>query len=154
MVCVRRPTEDDCQLLDLAMKCSTTCQELQQEVQKIRNTIDGETTNTVTKLYRSMRLASPIEKLRTRLTEYQHLLETRLLISLFTKAQSIDLDQRQLLEKHDENLRYFVSRLANGFTKMEALIKAESTTIRDYVSSEHEAVGTHVNGREIHLYIE
>ena len=132
----RAATENDRQLLELASKCSATGLALQQEVQKIAHTDLGDSVNAMTRMFRSMRLASTIEKLRARLLEYQRMLKTRILVSLYASTHTLATEKRELLDNQDINLRHFVTRLANGFTKLEDLARLESMATRDHISSE------------------
>ncbi|KAF5235685.1 hypothetical protein FAUST_6916 [Fusarium austroamericanum] len=137
--CMAATTPEEKCLIDVAKECTSAAAELLDEVRKItelhkkgKGNIISAARGGVTSFWKKNKMNSLDNSLRRHTETMQTLLITR----ICDQNEAGLLKQRQDFDNLDWSLKVFISRIAEGYRKMEHLLQDEGKITREHVTNE------------------
>ncbi|KAF4969219.1 hypothetical protein FSARC_3522 [Fusarium sarcochroum] len=142
-------TPDEKSLAETAQKCVDAANDLKVETDYVTKLCQkGKLPKAIHAAFRSSRHRSKIERLKKVLQQCRQIMETELLFKVCNKSDAIQIQQTSRFQSLDSDIQNLVSRISQGYSKVEDLVKAEHHTTRDIVRGEgrttREQVTNHV----------
>ncbi|KAM5361411.1 hypothetical protein ACJZ2D_013101 [Fusarium nematophilum] len=142
-------TPDEKKLVDVAQKCMDAAKDLQAEALLVTSLCQkGKLSKAIHGAFRASRHKSSILQLEKALQGCKETMEMQLLLKLCTQSDAIKHQQSHGFQGLESDVKALVSQIAQGYTKMEDLIKTEQSTTRDVIKWEakttRQEVNTHV----------
>lgn len=135
---------DDRDLYDLGEKCHSVAQELESELQRLPQVVNGGVKSSIYKSLKLIRRSRKIQELNQKLLSCKNILDSGILVQLFRRSRQVAVDQNDRLLSLDSTLQRFIASNAQGFFKTDDLIKREVHYIHDHITSEGKNTRDHV----------
>ncbi|RYP31388.1 hypothetical protein DL767_005788 [Monosporascus sp. MG133] len=134
-------------LVDIASKCNVTARALDDEVKfLVANHKKGSLKETLRVAVKANWRKNRLERLEKSLHDYQRVMETQLLASIWKKWNATESQQLQGFRELRQDVQYFVSQYASGNRQMLDLIKEERLMTRDHTTKEVERAEASIRG--------
>ncbi|KAL2669999.1 hypothetical protein Neosp_014878 [[Neocosmospora] mangrovei] len=138
---------DDIRLRDLAVRCTTIANGLQDQIASLSKSAGKGTIGSSIRLAIKSRLKqSDLNRWEKDLAKAQSAMETQLLVGL---RQRVDANMLQN-DKMDRDLKYFIRQLADGQTSVSNLILRQTCEIKDEISEAEASTKTHITTELLH----
>ncbi|KAF4816663.1 hypothetical protein CGCSCA5_v006360 [Colletotrichum siamense] len=149
-VAASKTTGAERRLLDLATKCIQNAKDLQEEITYLTPHQPGKMQALVATskaVWRKRRL----ERIKANLADGQKLMETLILVRIFTRVERMCEDDPTFLGHIDQRLTAFISRYSEDHAALRRIVRDESEDVRGHVTVEasktRDYVSIHVTAR-------
>ncbi|KAG6356807.1 hypothetical protein INS49_014681 [Diaporthe citri] len=140
--------EDDRELRDVAGHILKTAAELKIELAKISGgSSQGWARKVIGGIIKAIFRQKKLERLEEKVLAYQRAFESRLLLSLRSRIDLSALQRKDDFNRLDNSLQGFIKGLSNGHTKLEDLLRDQSSTLHE-ISTTMQAVVRNMDSRE------
>ncbi|OBS25992.1 hypothetical protein FPOA_06522 [Fusarium poae] len=146
--CKAAATPQEKCLIDVAQKCTSVATKLSVEVKKITELHRKGKGNLIVaarSVLQTWRKKNKLNDLDNNLRRHTETMQTLLITRICDQNEAGLLKQRQEFNNLDQELKAFISRIAEGHRKIEQLLQDEATTTRQHITNENTRIVNSVN---------
>ncbi|EHK20567.1 uncharacterized protein TRIVIDRAFT_202804 [Trichoderma virens Gv29-8] len=131
---IKQQTKEEKELHAIAQKCNKAAQELQKEIQEITQHHEpGDWVKAMIAVYTAKSRKRKVAELYDRFCKYQKTLEAHILFRLCSKADAVEIQQREGFANLSDTMKHFISQLAAGHTEIANLIARDGNQTRQQI---------------------